>query len=149
MSAGDFATSRRSIEGDGRTIRELAARGLGVQTISKMVGLSTIDVRNALTLPKRETPPLPPERPGTAWTRERTAKLVEVYWTQDQTAEKTADILGCTREAVVGKANRLGLKKNRPRAVRTADFGSVHSAANPSPEHGASKQYTGDEGAYL
>lgn len=148
MSAGDFATSRRSIEGDGQTIRALRAKGLGVQTIAQMVGLSTIDVRNALVLPQRPAPVLPPERPGTVWTRERTAQLVEIYWTQDQTAEQTADILGCTREAVVGKANRLGLKKNRPRTVRTADFAVVHSGPNLSTSKASPDHSTGRDGAY-
>lgn len=53
------------------------------------------------------------------WTEERVVKLKEL-WGSGMTAAQIADELGdVTRNAVIGKANRLGLSKpGRPRAVK-------------------------------
>lgn len=48
---------------------------------------------------------------GTGWTTEQTTKLVRL-WSQGLSAKKTAEqIGGKTRNAVIGKAKRLGLPK--------------------------------------
>lgn len=48
------------------------------------------------------------------WTRERVDRLAE-YWAQGLTGAAIGDLIGASRSAVIGKANRLGLAERRKR----------------------------------
>jgi hypothetical protein len=45
------------------------------------------------------------------WTEENLNRAKEI-WLRGETAQHVADILGCTRNAVIGKMNREGIKHN-------------------------------------
>ncbi len=63
------------------------------------------------------------------WTNERVEELRRL-WGQGQTASRIADLLGgVTRNAVIGKAHRLGLR-GRPSPIRRDETGAV---ARPAP----------------
>ena len=63
------------------------------------------------------------------WTNERVEELRRL-WGQGQTASRIADLLGgVTRNAVIGKAHRLGLR-GRPSPIRRDENGAV---ARPVP----------------
>jgi GcrA cell cycle regulator len=65
-----------------------------------------------------------------SWTDERIDQLKSL-WEQGMTASQIADSLGgVSRNAVIGKAHRLGLQ-SRPSPVRSADAGSDEPAAPP------------------
>lgn len=70
-----------------------------------------------------------------AWTEERIAKLKQ-GWESGMTATQIAEMLGegVTRNAVIGKAHRLGLE-SRPSPVKSTD--AAPSAAPPSPPRAA------------
>lgn len=58
------------------------------------------------------------------WTNERVEELRRL-WGQGQTASRIADLLGgVTRNAVIGKAHRLGLR-GRPSPIRRDESGAV------------------------
>ncbi|WP_448586820.1 GcrA family cell cycle regulator [Thermaurantiacus sp.] len=65
-----------------------------------------------------------------AWTEERIA-LLKRYWLEGRSAAQIAEALGegLTRNAVIGKAHRLGLA-NRPQAGK----GEVAQAPQPQPD---------------
>ena len=66
-----------------------------------------------------------------SWTDERIDRLKEL-WTQGMTASQIADELGgVSRNAVIGKAHRLGLQ-SRPSPVK-ANEGPAEAAAPPPP----------------
>ncbi|HEX8580004.1 MAG TPA: GcrA family cell cycle regulator [Allosphingosinicella sp.] len=63
-----------------------------------------------------------------SWTDERIDRLKEL-WTQGNTASQIADELGgVSRNAVIGKAHRLGLQ-SRPSPVKANDAGATAAAA--------------------
>lgn len=63
------------------------------------------------------------------WTNERVEELRRL-WGQGQTASRIADLLGgVTRNAVIGKAHRLGLR-GRPSPIRRDENGAL---ARPTP----------------
>src|ERR1700686_3952219 len=65
-----------------------------------------------------------------SWTDERIDQLKSL-WEQGMTASQIADALGgVSRNAVIGKAHRLGLQ-SRPSPVRSADVGSEEPVAPP------------------
>jgi GcrA cell cycle regulator len=68
-----------------------------------------------------------------AWTEERIAKLKQ-GWEGGMTATQIAELLGegVTRNAVIGKAHRLGLE-SRPSPVKAAAEDSTPRAAPPAP----------------
>jgi GcrA cell cycle regulator len=73
------------------------------------------------------------------WTNERVEELRRL-WGQGQTASRIADLLGgVTRNAVIGKAHRLGLR-GRPSPIRRDETGAIVRAAPaarasvPSPQ---------------
>ncbi len=67
-----------------------------------------------------------------SWTDERIDRLKEL-WTQGMTASQIADELGgVSRNAVIGKAHRLGLQ-SRPSPVKPNEAGDGGEAA-PAPE---------------
>ncbi|WP_284124954.1 GcrA family cell cycle regulator [Parerythrobacter aestuarii] len=67
-----------------------------------------------------------------SWTEERTAKLKKM-WESGATASQIADELGgVSRNAVIGKAHRLGLK-SRPSPVKANDK-KKKAAAKPAPK---------------
>ena len=54
--------------------------------------------------------------PGVSfWTEENIAHLTRL-WSQDMSASRIGQVLGCSRNAVIGKAHRLGLAK-RPSPI--------------------------------
>jgi GcrA cell cycle regulator len=62
------------------------------------------------------------------WTNERVEELRRL-WGQGQTASRIADLLGgITRNAVIGKAHRLGLR-GRPSPIRRDENGTVSRPA--------------------
>ncbi|WP_353217065.1 GcrA family cell cycle regulator [Sandarakinorhabdus sp.] len=67
-----------------------------------------------------------------AWTDERIAKLKH-GWESGMTATQIAEMLGenVTRNAVIGKAHRLGLE-SRPSPVKSAAVDAVPMAARPA-----------------
>jgi len=69
-----------------------------------------------------------------AWTEER-IELLKSLWAEGRSASQIAEILGhgLTRNAVIGKAHRLGLAA-RPSPVRTGEAGQ---AARPAQAGGA------------
>ena len=68
-----------------------------------------------------------------SWTDERIDRLKEL-WTQGMTASQIADELGgVSRNAVIGKAHRLGLQ-SRPSPVKASDPQSAAPAAAPVAE---------------
>src|SRR5690349_23076687 len=67
-----------------------------------------------------------------SWTDERIDRLKEL-WSQGMTASQIADALGgVSRNAVIGKAHRLGLQ-SRPSPVRSADAADEPVAPPPPP----------------
>ena len=65
------------------------------------------------------------------WTNERVEELKRL-WGQGQTASRIADLLGgVTRNAVIGKAHRLGLR-GRPSPIRREENGAISRPA-PAP----------------
>ncbi|MFC0307140.1 GcrA family cell cycle regulator, partial [Rhizorhabdus histidinilytica] len=75
-----------------------------------------------------------------SWTEERIDQLKRL-WGQGMTASQIADELGgVSRNAVIGKAHRLGLEA-RPSPVKGGDAaasgGSSPAAATPAPEKAA------------
>lgn len=76
------------------------------------------------------------ERMVMEWTEERVARL-KALWGEGRTASQIAVILGdVTRNAVIGKAHRLGLK-GRPSPIRTEKAVATHS---PKPARRAAAQ---------
>src|ERR1700759_5606187 len=76
-----------------------------------------------------------------SWTAERIHQLKSL-WEQGMTASRIADALGgVSRNAVIGKAHRLGLE-SRPSPVRSADASHDEPAAPPPapPEPTASSR---------
>lgn len=63
-----------------------------------------------------------------AWTEERIALLTK-YWQEGRSASQIAEALGegLTRNAVIGKAHRLGLS-SRPSPLKPADAGAADEA---------------------
>src|SRR5690349_24867744 len=71
-----------------------------------------------------------------SWTDERIAKLAKM-WEGGATASQIADELGgVSRNAVIGKAHRLGLKA-RPSPVKPNDKPEAPAKAAPSPAKAA------------
>ena len=72
-----------------------------------------------------------------AWTDERIAQLKE-GWEGGMTASQIADQLGegVSRNAVIGKAHRLGLKP-RPSPVRSDDPAVPEATSSPTPSPAA------------
>jgi GcrA cell cycle regulator len=72
-----------------------------------------------------------------AWTDERIAKLKH-GWESGMTATQIAELLGegVTRNAVIGKAHRLGLE-SRPSPVKAADVAPAPPTASAAPTHAA------------
>jgi len=67
-----------------------------------------------------------------SWTDERIDQLKSL-WEQGMTASQIADALGgVSRNAVIGKAHRLGLQ-SRPSPVRSADAADEPAAPSPPP----------------
>ena len=67
-----------------------------------------------------------------SWTDERIERL-KTLWTQGMTASQIADELGgVSRNAVIGKAHRLGLQ-SRPSPVKPNEGGDETPAAAPQP----------------
>src|SRR5713101_8080355 len=63
------------------------------------------------------------------WTNERVEELRRL-WGQGQTASRIADLMGgVTRNAVIGKAHRLGLR-GRPSPIRRDENGVVTRPAH-------------------
>ena len=72
------------------------------------------------------------------WTDERIATLTKM-WESGATASQIADELGgVSRNAVIGKAHRLGLK-SRPSPVKPNDEKETKKAADPAPVVKAAK----------
>ena len=72
------------------------------------------------------------------WTDERIATLTKM-WESGATASQIADELGgVSRNAVIGKAHRLGLK-SRPSPVKPNDEKETKKAADPAPVAKAAK----------
>ena len=68
-----------------------------------------------------------------SWTEERTATLKRM-WEGGSTATEIAKELGeVSRNAVIGKAHRLGLK-SRPSPVKSAEKKAPASKAKPAPK---------------
>jgi GcrA cell cycle regulator len=66
------------------------------------------------------------------WTNERVEELRRL-WGQGQTASRIADLLGgVTRNAVIGKAHRLGLR-GRPSPIRREENGSAVARVPSAP----------------
>jgi GcrA cell cycle regulator len=66
------------------------------------------------------------------WTNERVEELQRL-WGQGQTASRIADLLGgVTRNAVIGKAHRLGLR-GRPSPIRRDENGAAIARPAPAP----------------
>jgi GcrA cell cycle regulator len=66
------------------------------------------------------------------WTNERVEELRRL-WGQGQTASRIADLLGgVTRNAVIGKAHRLGLR-GRPSPIRRDENGTAIARPAPAP----------------
>src|SRR3569832_2112162 len=66
-----------------------------------------------------------------SWTEERIERLKSM-WTEGATASEIADKLGgVSRNAVIGKAHRLGLEA-RPSPVKPGDEHSATSAPKPA-----------------
>ena len=66
-----------------------------------------------------------------SWTDERIERL-KALWTQGMTASQIADELGAvSRNAVIGKAHRLGLQ-SRPSPVKPNELGEEPQAASPA-----------------
>jgi GcrA cell cycle regulator len=67
-----------------------------------------------------------------AWTDERIA-LLKQYWEEGRSASQIADVLGegLSRNAVIGKAHRLGLA-SRPSPLKTGE-GRPATEAKPAP----------------
>ncbi|WP_235927776.1 GcrA family cell cycle regulator, partial [Sandarakinorhabdus rubra] len=68
-----------------------------------------------------------------AWTDERIAKLKQ-GWESGMTATQIAEMLGegVTRNAVIGKAHRLGLE-SRPSPVKAGEAPAAQPAPAPPP----------------
>lgn len=49
------------------------------------------------------------------WDEDRVGRLISLWNSSGETAKAIADQLGCTRNAVIGKANRLGLRRGAVR----------------------------------
>ncbi|MEA2998947.1 MAG: GcrA cell cycle regulator [Sphingomonadales bacterium] len=68
-----------------------------------------------------------------SWTDERIERLTTL-WTQGMTASQIAEELGgVSRNAVIGKAHRLGLQ-SRPSPVKPNEEGSEEREAAPAPQ---------------
>ncbi|MEA2782597.1 MAG: GcrA cell cycle regulator [Rhodospirillaceae bacterium] len=66
------------------------------------------------------------------WTNERIEELRRL-WTQGQTASRIAELLGgITRNAVIGKAHRLGLR-GRPSPIRRDEILGRTPRSTPAP----------------
>jgi len=72
-----------------------------------------------------------------AWTEERIALLTQ-YWQEGRSASQIAEALGegLTRNAVIGKAHRLGLAQ-RPSPVKAAEGKAPARAARPAAKAAA------------
>jgi GcrA cell cycle regulator len=67
-----------------------------------------------------------------SWTDERIERLKQL-WSQGVTASQIADELGgVSRNAVIGKAHRLGLQ-SRPSPVKPNEIGETETPSTPSP----------------
>ena len=67
------------------------------------------------------------------WTEERVARL-KALWGEGRTASQIAVILGdVTRNAVIGKAHRLGLK-GRPSPIRKEKVATPKPASRPAAQ---------------
>ncbi|MEL7026638.1 MAG: GcrA family cell cycle regulator, partial [Pseudomonadota bacterium] len=70
-----------------------------------------------------------------AWTEER-VDVLKRLWADGKSASQIANELGgVTRNAVIGKAHRLGLS-NRTKGSATVENGRVASKQNPEPKDG-------------
>ncbi|WP_332812002.1 GcrA family cell cycle regulator [Sphingomonas sp.] len=79
-----------------------------------------------------------------SWTDERIDQLKEL-WSKGMTASQIADELGgVSRNAVIGKAHRLGLQ-SRPSPVKPNE--AVVVRAKPKPAAPAAEEHTGEEAA--
>lgn len=82
------------------------------------------------------------EQTNTTWDDERIETL-RALWTDGQTASQIGEVLGCTRNAVIGKVHRLGITRdlsiNRQEAVATAEAPHHERAARiaqqRNPQH--------------
>lgn len=128
-AAVDFSARRRGGL-TGEEIREIEAhrakaRPTPWQALADRFGRPVSDIQAAVALPevkpvlatKPDTFALPETWDSTRfWNAENIARLKMLFIEADLSASKTADILGCTREAVIGKASRMGFKKRAMRA---------------------------------
>lgn len=121
MSAGDFATARRG----GLTmveIREIEAhrcreRPTPWQALSARYGRPVAEIQ-ALMAPAPQPEPVRQPAPTTpVWDGRRIKRLKTLFIDLDLPASEVAVALGCSREAVIGKARRLGLNKAGQRAA--------------------------------
>lgn len=67
------------------------------------------------------------------WTHEATEELKRLYGGL-LTAEQIGKRLGCTKGAVIGKANRLGLAQKKPE--RRKKHTAIHTANTPPAQEG-------------
>lgn len=74
-----------------------------------------------------------------AWTDERIA-LLKQYWEEGRSASQIAELLGegLSRNAVIGKAHRLGLA-SRPSPLKTGEAKAEPKAPRPEPKAAAPK----------
>ncbi len=90
----------------GRTVEKLLAAGFDTGQIATQLGIERGAVNKRIQrLGLSSNPPAAPR-----WGDEKIARL-KVLWAQGLSASKIADVLGggTTRNAVIGKTNRLGL----------------------------------------
>lgn len=114
--AGSFATSRRG----GLThdqIREIEAhrakeRPTPWQALSARYGKPVEDIRAVLAAPCAAVVPAEPTKPGAeTWTVRDERRLRVMFIDLDLPATLVADAMGRSRESIIGKASRMGLKK--------------------------------------
>jgi GcrA cell cycle regulator len=75
------------------------------------------------------------EQTNTTWDDERIETL-RALWTDGQSARQIAEVLGCTRNAIIGKSNRLGLSRSHnpssePKKSRDLKANNQTRAAQP------------------
>lgn len=146
MSAGLFATSRRG----GLTmveIREIEAhrnrdRPTPWQALASRYGRPVEDIQAVIFTPRPAPEPEPEPVQEFVWDECAVRRLWVMFIDLDLSAAQVAASLGCTREAIIGKANRLGLKKGRGTGVKPTEFGVVPKARTSIPTIRATVPYT-------
>lgn len=106
-------------------LRQLRAQGLGYRACAVIMRMSRKTLMNAAVLNGISVP-----KGATWWTQERFATLVAMA-ADKRYARDIAERLGCTRNAVIGKARRMGVELNEARKPTTR----VEDKTNPKPRH--------------